>query len=778
MTEHLHQYPPPGDSLESIAANNPALAGTLTDQLGRLHHVEPPLSDVENWQPEPETHQSITHIEPPAELSAIAGISEELHQQDPAADHDTIMRRTEQAVFDRTITSLIEAHEPGATNEKKRIANDLVSTAYCLDALNRAHAGEDNATTNLSERITSAGYGTEVAQASQAARERGLLVRDHNNALQLVSDVIPVSIEPTVATNVEVQKNAEKQYITKKRLYVKDELRPIETKKFIGNNGVELDLPVLARFDTQDPDTKMVFTQYKHPDDTSENPGYMLTVVRQGKDDSYQVADYKDLDFNADVNQQLSIKDNQQRPLQTVFIEKGDERANYKWMFLGQKLDMATGMTSSVTTHLNASQDVSRRGRSGRELDSRRDRRIESLKGGLSVSKKILVGFIAIKAALGSGGLVDQIGEKFNDAQSVVYEAIPEPEHRIILPEDNWGDGIAYMHAPEGTLEAAQTKSDERYAAKVEAREAVAGLMEQLDSHDYEAIRTGAHDYLKDHPNDVLPREELQRIQESIDAAATNEDVLRAIAPFAEFYGIEVRFQTKVDKKYVDAFDPSSDVVLVKQTVSRIIDSLAWMPKELMEDAAMDTIEIGKSNASVLGGTAAVYSSGTRALRIPVRSSGISELTESAFGYIMSQDASQEGDIVHEFGHALGYGGSGLGSKVPEGRVITEEDERGGEAILSHMFWGNIVQMPQDISPHSRIDNGERTADNLSALLSERTDGIAHPDEWRRFNSPANKEFLRVLGRLEENHPGIAAYIIANNKNLMGYNGLDTLPTN
>jgi hypothetical protein len=113
--------------------------------------------------------------------------------------------------------------------------------------------------------------------------------------------------------------------------------------------------------------------------------------------------------------------------------------------------------------------------------------------------------------------------------------------------------------------------------------------------------------------------------------------------------------------------------------------------------------------------------------------------------------------VAHELGHALDEHEM-LYAQLDQD--ATEEDISGKAMFV--LAGQNVINRPDYLSAYSRTSSNEHTAEVLSGVLSDRDNGLATTDEWRRFGSRANKSMIDMLAQLEAIRPGIAKILISN----------------
>jgi len=347
---------------------------------------------------------------------------------------------------------------------------------------------------------------------------------------------------------------------------------------------------------------------------------------------------------------------------------------------------------------------------------------------------KRAVGAGAIYIALMPGGLADSIADQFVGTEQTVQAAIE----------------VYQPNSPDGQGEWERTQA---------AGEVVNQTLQQLDDHEYQAILDDAMEYRDAHKEEFMNPEVAIDVFANLDGAQTKEEALAALAPLGSFYGYEFIVSDEVS---LDA---------LKYAAAEVVDGLVVLPKNFTDKAVLESIyfetpgEVNEGNSSDFGGgRAAYYSPSNKAIHMSASNQVLStfkDLTSTLPGAAGGFD--QQSIFLHEFAHALSDG---------SGKVGVGDNEKVGGAgtaptIIEDLVVGGILRNPQVISNYARTDGEESLAENLSGLLSDRDDGLRHPDMPGEFNSRANQTMIRGLVGLEMADPGFANYLIAQNDRLM-----------
>jgi len=345
------------------------------------------------------------------------------------------------------------------------------------------------------------------------------------------------------------------------------------------------------------------------------------------------------------------------------------------------------------------------------------------------------VGVAAIYATLTPGGLVDIAHNSIVGTQATVQTAV-----QGFTPETESLESIAEW-------EKIQT-----------AGLAVEQTMEDLDIHQYQSVLDRAAEFKVQHAAEFLSADAIDETLDQIETAQTKEEVVAALADVSAFYGY--------------TFEVSDIVSLgaLKNTAGEIVKSLSILPTSLTNQAALKTImlqtmeEVAGDDADSDHELVGRYRSGEESIRIgSVDTLGVTlkRVSTTIPGSYGGYDIGTV--FMHEFSHALNEGAS-LG--VADERAQVGEDRKAAN-IIEDIVVGGVLDSPQFMSTYARASTEESIAENLSGIFTDRSDGLAHPDESRSYTSPANVLALMNLVQLEANTPGLADYLVAQNDRLM-----------
>lgn len=340
-----------------------------------------------------------------------------------------------------------------------------------------------------------------------------------------------------------------------------------------------------------------------------------------------------------------------------------------------------------------------------------------------------------------SGGALDSAMDGFNNAGSTVMQSADR------FYADGKIDGV--------DISAEQIEQFDRPV------DAVVRTMDDLDAHNYDAIRSRSNEFITNNPGEIMLPDDVHEIENQLKDSHAIDEVAAAMKRDSDFYGIPI---TVSSEQEIDA---------ARNTATEIHKALTTMPKSLVGAARLSEIEISsKSNHPDYNDTAtAAYYDGN-SYKITMFSRD--KLHESVIGVGTfmpgtSESASTQGVFYHEFSHALAAGGI----DATDSKIYGSSDQKNADAstpknLAVDFIMGGIASYPQAPSTYSRTNRSENQAENMAGVLdSSRRNGIVHPDEARLYQSPSNRAQLRALVSLEEALPGIADYLVANNPNLV-----------
>lgn len=366
------------------------------------------------------------------------------------------------------------------------------------------------------------------------------------------------------------------------------------------------------------------------------------------------------------------------------------------------------------------------------------------------------VGAIAVYGVFMSGGGLDRVMDPFVSSDRAV-ERVHDTIDSAMWDEDSILDGIAVKDYSDSE-EIIELKNAD-YEQKKSALSAIQVLMSDLDSGNYEAIRERADNYAQSNYESIIPSERTEQALEAIADAQTSAEVAMALQDIGDFYGIDTHI------------DPGASLGGIKNTASGIVRGLTPLPKTLVDDARLGGINISSvetvnqemQNQPGIGG---YFTPASREITIKE----MTKSREMIIGLAEIPGAQPDIDVptilVHELAHALPYNRAehraDYSSDLPS-------DIRGSTelSVFVDFVRGGLLSYPETITTYSRSSAEEHRVETLSGVIGERTGGLAHPNETRRYNSPANQDLLQAAAAVEQAQPGMVDYLVANNSRLV-----------
>lgn len=376
--------------------------------------------------------------------------------------------------------------------------------------------------------------------------------------------------------------------------------------------------------------------------------------------------------------------------------------------------------------------------------------------------KKVMAA-TAIIVTFKSGGLMDMAGDEFSDAGHVAADAVPEPKLEDFLAGEPGEevDGILYEEYPQEARDEWAAEAASEFKEVEEARQTVIDLFDRVDNEGYDNLKTEVNEYRETHPDLFVDDAAIEAAHEAIDSADTNKDVLSALGEFMGFYGAEVGFNN--DR----SFDERQSSV--KEIANAFVDVYSALPKDFIELAQVTKLTVSDKavvdSHGEVGTEMGSYNS-LGAINI-VADSTLFKAMISVESFLQRSDASYQGIIAHELGHALDEQ-LAVGVELPDDIRVDlelEDDESTPIVPFIEQIGRGIINRPEAPSVYAKSEQGEFNAELLSGLLSDRSDGLATTDEWRKFGSASNKAMIQMLVDLERAYPGIAKILIANRVN-------------
>ncbi len=364
--------------------------------------------------------------------------------------------------------------------------------------------------------------------------------------------------------------------------------------------------------------------------------------------------------------------------------------------------------------------------------------------------KKVMAA-TALLATVKTGGFMDMAADPFHDAGATAKSAIEITP--VTIPDDM--DGIAFEdYSPKVQAEymADETARVER---STEVENTIVSLFERADSDGYREILAEVAAEKQANPELYASEESATAAKEAIGEAPTNDAALEALGTFMGEYGITAGYGE--DVKFED--NQSG----VKKALTAYVDVFAPLPKDFIALAKLKAVTVSDkaqiSQDSHFGTEAGSYSANDGIINI-VTHGALVRTALKIEGLTTGDDYRYQTVVAHELGHAMSEQ-LPIGSHLDEGDMVDMTDKTDAGAYFGQIA-KNHIDRPSHMSLYGRTSSDENTAEVLSGLLSDSTNGLATTDETRRFGSGANKSMIDMLAQLEEQRPGIAKILIAN----------------
>jgi hypothetical protein len=270
-----------------------------------------------------------------------------------------------------------------------------------------------------------------------------------------------------------------------------------------------------------------------------------------------------------------------------------------------------------------------------------------------------------------------------------------------------------------------------------------------------EPLHKTAEDFKHKNKDAFIPEKTTDELLGELDEATTNQQALSVLNKFTSFYDKDVKFLDKTKKISGEPAEPfdavTGDTDSLKAFGTSLIRALKPLPKTLTSLAKFDTITLSSSAAS------SNYM-GDRSKEIVYALNMFKPGIVTRFGKtaedVVGEPLGGEHVILHEIGHSLD-------PSLREGQTMESVRKRTMADTVGYVV-SRLVGVPTEQSFYaSDSDSLEAAAEAFAATVDiNGTYSLPGPHEWRRFNSPANKQVIANLGRYEETMPGFTSYLI------------------
>lgn len=440
-----------------------------------------------------------------------------------------------------------------------------------------------------------------------------------------------------------------------------------------------------------------------------------------------------------DMNGRIPLADSKEKSIATVGRARTAEDGTYGGVVIdrtyasnGDRIEVDIPATTPI-----------RRGNYSDDLE------IKEHKRRWKKARKIIAGVALGYSVFHSGGAIDMATDGLNAAEDTVYAASPRYEIG-----DEF-DGI-------------KIRGQERADYLNAAADAVAQTMRDLDDGNYHAIRQRAHEFISRHNGDVLEDERREECMSRIDEATSLEQLKNALEAIENHQKLAFEF---------DDDDELSHFENVKYTTKVVAELLTKLPRSLvMYAAGIKTIEVhtkgedGYAKGTMVGG---YYSSYSHSITMIAGGPTYDKLVSVGIPGVQ-RSGGLRSVFLHELSHAIddhtGVANPDMNVLSPDSYDAEPFEIQVSDAVDAGIDFirGGIIKYPETISTYSRKNASENQAENIAGVIDPyRNDGLAHPNETRRYVSPANKSMMRALIGLERALPGVADYLVSTNERLM-----------
>lgn len=291
------------------------------------------------------------------------------------------------------------------------------------------------------------------------------------------------------------------------------------------------------------------------------------------------------------------------------------------------------------------------------------------------------------------------------------------------------------------SVEQAFPSSDPVEAAAVER---VAAVMRNLDAHNYEAVEAGAAQFEQQNADLLMSEAESSHYYRAIEAAESHDEILGAANEFVQYYGKSARYQAHTGEGTA-AFDQTAiPLETFRQQVLGLVDAYAPLPRTYAQDGRFSVIEFAAPVLDAAGRP-------DRAGEYDGHDQGTIRLV--AYGDDVENVRSHSRKtVIHETGHARDV------------EIDLHEASQKDAPLLvrADFILRGLVDNPADVSLYAAANtHNEKYAEAAAHVYSPADEGgLAHPDNARLFESPANRQLMAELVALEKVYPGISNYIV------------------
>lgn len=454
-------------------------------------------------------------------------------------------------------------------------------------------------------------------------------------------------------------------------------------------------------------------------------------------------------DWHKNVINIVANNDSDGAQLTTLLLERGDEGDGFTWRISAGGVPVRVAVDGEIKLH--------RKAKYSQEIKWANERRRTLFKRAGA--------FLLAHLFLTSGGIADRAVDMFDNPAVVVQEVSETMMSPHYLPSDIL-DGITLEDYPEGTIDELNADIEQENSSVAAAASRVAQTMEDLDAHRYTEIRQRAETYRSEHKDELMSEEQLADFSVRVENAETNDQVMTVLQDFMAFFEVEARFKDETDS-YFERFEQRTNVERARQTARDIIDVFGILPKPMISGGDLKTIEVAGSINNTSGGvtTMGTYSSGEGVMTVPASSN----IRDSVYKYLYPFPVSEDGSAQSVIGHELVHSNSELQSH----NLFPDLNNDFFLSTIIHILRTRLANYPSTVSGYASTSGVENYAELGSGVITDRIDGLAHPDVGRLYHSQANKSLLVTLIDYETKYgDGFADYIVSANDRIMDRSAL------
>lgn len=332
----------------------------------------------------------------------------------------------------------------------------------------------------------------------------------------------------------------------------------------------------------------------------------------------------------------------------------------------------------------------------------------------------------------------------------------------IIKPGVGVIDQVQRRPAAEVVQEAVARRAIDDEATK-KAYDTVLNIYQSIDKYGMKSVQQQAAAERASNPTDYISEDIINKTEDEIDQAETNERVQHSLAGFMREFNVEV---SPIDEK-IRLGDS-------KSSAEAVISVFKGLPKSLVKDSsAVELVSIvqgegtgddvpvedgkkDKEKEEVTMGDFSAYPGEKGELRIMADGSQF-DIANRMKDKIAGWESSRDHTVAHEAAHAFqNHNGVSLNKKVDD--IVVDPPWTARELFGAH------ADMPVSPSKYAKTHPVEMQAEIMAGLFTDGDMSLKPPSHSRHFASELGKKQINELITLEKWHPGIALQLIAARK--------------